>query len=546
MSMKLQKSEWRLVFLLALGILLVSSLPYLFGYLSAPDDLVFMGIAYGTSDTTQYFSWLRGFQTSFLIDNHLTPEPNARIFLNLQWWLLAQTQRLASLSHIQVFHLFRVLAILVFNVASYWFIALCFQDLGRRRTAFLVTQLGSGLGWIWVMLKYLTGSPEITYPLDVYAIEPNSFLSQMAFPHFTAAAALIIVIFALMLIAVQRQQWRFSLVASGAALVLGLSHAYDLLLIYAVIGLFVLAVWLRDQFTWKSFWQVLVLGLISCGPAFYSVYITSDKFPVWHDVLAQFDLAGAWTPDPFHLLFLMGLPFIITLIGYDGVVRLKERSLSGLFVRIWFITNFFLIFLPVNFQIHYLNGWQLPIAILATEILYERLVPWVKELRIRGAGRLGRWLPILLVLVVLPTNLYLLAWRILDLGRHESPYYIHQDEQAALVWLNDNANEEQVVLSAQEIGRYVPAWTGARSFLGHWAMTKDLHEKQSLVRSFFSADSPDEARWQILSEFSVDYVLWGTVEQALGSFDPRTAPYLSPCFSEPQASVFCVQDSQLP
>jgi hypothetical protein len=542
---EIEGSEWRFVILFALGILAVTSLPYLFGHLTSPDDRVFMGIAYGVSDTAQYFSWLRDFQNHFFIDNHLTPEPNAKIFMNLQWWLLAQLARILSLTHLQVFHVFRTLAIAAFALVTYWFISLCFVERKQRRTAFLIVQVGSGLGWFWVVLKYLIPSRGFTFPFDVYTIEPNSFLSQMAFPHFTAAAALIILVFGLMMIAARRQQWRYTLIASGFALILGLSHAYDLLLVYVVVGLYMLFVWLRDGFSWRMFWQVFVLVIISCGPAFYSVYMTSSRFPVWHAVLTQFDLAGAWTPDPFHLLFLLGLPFIVALMGFDGFVPLRERSLPQVFVRIWFMANLFLVYLPVNFQIHYLNGWQLPIAILATEVLYRRIVPFASKWPARSARTLAKWLPVVLILAVLPTNLYLLAWRFIDLGRYRHPYFIHRNEDAALEWLADHASADQVVFCTRTVGQYVPSRTGARPFLGHWAMTKDLHEKQGIVASFFDATTTDAERKAVLSDFSVDYVLLGTAERELGDFDPSSVSYLSPCFTAPEATVYCVQETQL-
>lgn len=545
MVSEIKRAEWRFVILVTFGMLVVTSLPYVFGYLTAPDDRVFMGIVYGTPDTAQYFSWLRGFQDHFFIDNHLTPEPNERIFMNLQWWLLAQLERTLHLSHAQVFQVFRALVIAAFAGITYWFIALYFPELKHRRTAFLIVQIGSGVGWFWVVVKYLTHSPEVAFPFDLYTVEPNSFLSQMAFPHFTAAMVLIVLTFGLMMVAVRQQRWRYTIVASVTALILGLSHAYDLLLVYPIVGLYVLWVWLRDGFSWRAFWQVLLLGVVSCWPAFYSVYMTSSRFPVWRAVLAQFGLAGAWTPDPFHLLFLLGLPFIIALMGFDGLVPLRKRSLPQLFVRGWFIANLFLVYLPVNFQIHYLNGWQLPIAILATETLYNRLVPSVEKWSARSAQPLARWLPVILVLIVMPTNLYLLAWRFVDLGRYQQPYFIHRDEAAALEWLADHASTDQVVLCTPELGQYVPGWTGARSFLGHWAMTKDLYEKRAMATAFFDVVTTDAERKAILSDFGVDYVLWGTAERALGRFDPSSASYLSPCFVAPEATVYCVQETSL-
>ena len=539
-SSRIAPGEWRFVAWVAVVLLVVTSMPYLFGHLVHPDDVVFMGIAYGVSDTALYFSWLRGFQEHFFIDNHATPEPNAAVFMNVQWWGLAQLMRFLGLTHLQVFHIFRVLSVIGFAIAVYWFISMYMADPAQRRIAFLIAQFGGGLGWVWVVVKYAMHAPDVAFPFDLYTVEPNSFLSQMSFPHFTAAAALIVAVLGTMMKGVEHGQWRLTWVACVLGLILGFSHAYDLLLIYVIVGLYVVFVWLRDGFSWRPLWQLLSLVVVTCALAFYSAYITSDRYPVWRAVLAQFDLAGAWTPDPFHLLFLLGVPFILTLLGLEGLVPLRKHSLVQIFVRVWFLGNLFLVYVPVNFQIHYLNGWQVPIAILATEVLCGRVVPSVKSWSVRGAPTLAKWLPLLLIVIVLPTNAYLFAWRFIDLGRYEHPYFIHRDEDAALDWLADRVNSNDVVFCTQALGQYVPIRTGARAFLGHWAMTKDLYEKRAMVASFFSQDGTDEDRRFVLSSFAVDYVIWGQQERELGSFDPSQAAYLSPCFVGGQASVYCV------
>ncbi len=544
MRIEIARREWRFVAWFTLGMLIVTTLPYIFGYLSCPADRVFMGIAYGVSDTAQYFAWMRGFRDSFIIDNHLTPEPNAQVFINPQWWLLAQLERILGLTHPQALQVLRLLAMAAFAIVVYWFVAAYFAQVHERRTAFALIQVGAGLGWTLVVLKYLIPGRELYFPLDVYAIEPNSFLCQMALPHFTVAASLIILILGLSAKALARGNWRLTLITGSITLLLGLLHAYDLLLIYVIVGLFTLFNWVRSGQWWPTFGQLVTLVAISWWPALYAVYITSERFPVWKAVLAQFDLAGAWTPDPFHLLVLLGIPFIVAWLGFDGLSPTRERSSMQGLVRIWFLANLFLVYLPVNFQIHYLNGWQVPIAILAMDTLYRRIIPFLRERSARW-GEIGRrWLPIMLLLIAALTNVYLLAWRFVDLARARHPYYLHRDEYAALEWLAEHATVEDVVLCTRAVGQYVPGWTGARPFLGHWAMTKDLHQKQAMVAAFFDATTPDDERRAILERFSVDYVLWGTAERKLGDFAPGNAPYLQERFAAPHASVYCVRAEQ--
>ncbi|MDW8068661.1 MAG: hypothetical protein RML46_07100 [Anaerolineae bacterium] len=559
------RSELVFVALVTAIVLALGGLPYVYGYLSAPPDRVFMGIALGTPDTNQYFAWMRAFTRSVLIPNTLTPEPNEAAFFNLLWWLAAQGLRL-GLSHIAVFHILRVLIGAAFLFTAYLLCAFFLPDLRWRRTAFLIIAVGAGLGWVWVVGKYLTG--RLPYPLDVYIVEPNSFLALMAFPHFSLAAGLMFAIWVLMVLGYERRKWRYPLAAAALSFILGWSHAYDLMLIYAVVGVFTLVVWARDGWSPHLLLYPLVLGLLSCAPALYSVYLTS-AFPLWREVLAQFVNADAWTPNPFRLLIVMGIPFWLALFTFDGLVPLRERPLRELFLKTWFIVNFFVAYLPVSYQIHYLNGWQAPIAILATVGLYRRVIPWLERwwgnphptpaafggapspLQTEGQERGGgsgkaagggvrKIVPALLLLVVIPTNLYLLAWRFVDLARHRPPYYLHRDEVAALRWLEANTSPDDVVLSGLDVGQYIPSVSGNRAFLAHWTMTVRFYEKQDRVAAFFNPSTPDEGRRDTLCRFGVRYVLYGTEERALGEIPVDGLPYLQVVFRTPQAIVYRV------
>jgi hypothetical protein len=549
LTVKIGWSAWGFVAICVVVMIVVTSLPYLFGYIICPDDKVFMGMT--RSDVAQYMAWMKGFTTANLIDNHLTPEPNASVFFNLLWWILGKLTVILPLGSIVVIHLYRLFSMVVFAVVLYWFIKLCTLDRRQRQGAFLVAYFGGGLGWIWVVEKYVHGRDDVLFPRDVYKAEANSFWNLMGINQFAISAALMILIYALLVLGYERRQWRYPLLASLVALILGWEHAYDLLLVYAVIGFFVFVLFLRDGFSWSLVLYPLLIGLSSVWAALYSLYITRT-FPVWKAVLAQFENAGAWTPDPLHLLILLGLPFIAALFAFDGLVPLKERSLRDIFVRAWFGVNLFIVYVPLNFQSHYLNGWQVPIAILAAKAFFERILPWVREQslfkrlgQVWSPARLERAMFASVLLTVVLLNIYIFAWRFVVLARLPHVHFLERDEVAALNWLAENATSDDVVLSAMEVGQYIPSWTGARPFLAHWAMTKDLFKKQEMIGDFFKLDTTDDERQAILRAFGVDYVLVGVEERSLGSYDPGASEYLEACFTMSKATVYCVQDDRL-
>jgi uncharacterized membrane protein len=310
--------------------------------------------------------------------------------------------------------------------------------------------------------------------------------------------------------------------------------------------------------------SLIVIGLISCWPGLYSFLLTRLD-PVWKGVLEQFDNGGVFTPPPWRLPVLMGIPLILAIFTViaDWVKARKSRSASfrssidiqasnnDLFVKMWFLISFALIYFPTNFQIHMLNGWQVPIAILATRSLFDYIAPLV-ERRLQGSRRWQpvnsttaihrTWLPralvAVLIVAIVPTNLYLWAWRFTELRRHDYPYYLHNDELSAFKWIEQNAKPDDVVLSSMDTGLYLPMFTGTHAYLAHWAQTLDFFNKDKAVQRFFASDTTDAERLEILQAHGVDYVLVGPAERTMGDFDPDRSGILEPVFRSPSVTVY--------
>ena len=547
---RIERPELRFVLVVTAVILLLTTVPYIYAYVTSPPDRVFMGIMLDVPDTAQYFSWMRGSIDGFLIPNRMTPEPNPAIFFNLLWWILGRLSALLGVGLAPVFQGFRIVAGALYLPAVYAFCALMMESPRRRKVAFLLITLSSGFGWVLVVGKYLTGT--LLYPLDIYLPEPNSFLSILAFPHFVISVFLMLVIFSLFIIGARQGRLVYGVIAGLVGLVLGLEHAYDLLAVYAVLAAYTALVGLRRRaIPWLEVkgWGLIVL--LSCTPAFYFAYLTTQD-PIWSRVLDQFVNAGVFTPDPFHLIILLGLMFLVAVLTFDGLTPLQEQREEDLFLKAWFLVGFLLIYLPLEYQVHFLSGWQIPIGMLATVGLYRRIIPVLEESQLlrRLAAKLKRQLPglaaVVLILAVLPTNLYLFAWRFVDLGRYDYPFYLHRDEVVALEWLDTNTSPDAVVLSSLTVGQYVPPLAGNTAFLAHWAQTVDFYNKQERVARFFDAEASDAERAETLRTFGVDYVFHGPAERDLGAFDPATVPWLTISFSTDAAQVYRVERDELP
>jgi len=532
-------------------VVLVNSLPYLYGYLSTPEGMKFMGIMLDVPDHAQYFSWMRDLSTQNLVSNKLTPEPNSPLFFNLLWWALGRLGRLLGVDYAVMYQVLRVSATAIFLLLAYricrWFL----KDDWTRKTAFLLVTFTSGFGWVLIVIKYISGG-ELLMPLNVFIAEGNTFLGALGYPHFLAAAVYIFT-FELILRGQAKNQLRYAVAAGVFALFLGWQHAYDLVTIYAILLAYALLLVIRDRkLPWYMIWSGGIVGVISVWPAIYSVWLTSFD-PVWKGVLKQFANAGVYTPNPLQLPILFGITFLLALFALvrSNPLKLKRFDNGQLFVTAWFLVTFILIYLPVDYQIHLLNGWQVPMAILAAQGFSRYILPWIsvwlettflrmEKGRLRNAAALQRWAMIGLIFVVLPTNLYLWSWRFLDLSRHTYPYYLSNAEINAMTWLEKNAKPDEVVFSSLTTGQYIPMLTGAHAYLAHWAQTLDFFGKSDRVADFFAKEAQPKQQKTILQEGNVQYIFFGPAEQALGSAGLTGLPGLTVVFSDGPVTVYQV------
>ena len=110
---------------------------------------------------------------------------------------------------------------------------------------------------------------------------------------------------------------------------------------------------------------------------------------------------------------------------------------------------------------------------------------------------------ILVVGMVIPANLYLFSWRILDLSRHDYPYYLDSAEVEMMELLEEEIPEDSVILSSYNIGMYLPGLSGRTAFFSHWAQTVNYFEKRDFVNGFYSNELTDTQSKDYLLEYGI-------------------------------------------
>ncbi len=528
-------AEWRFYGLVILGLLIVIWAPIVFAFVTAPPDRQFMGVIDGVPDHNQYFAWMRSFTHDMLSANRLTPEVNEPAFFNLLWWATARLSVITGVSYITAYTILRLIAMLALLGSLLIFLMLINDHTRQRQIAFWLICTSGGLGVIWIVVKYLAGLPEAPFPISIYTVEPNTLAIMQAFPHFTMALALIIVVFSLMLVAWQRKQSRYAVAAGIAGAVLALQHAYDLLIVYSALGLFGLLIWWRDRrFPTLLCQQGVILALFSAPGALYLAYLVANE-PTWGRKLEQFDNAGVFTPNPALLIILLGAPLLLALAGLRRQM-FRSRDDREILLAAWFVVHFILMYLPLKFQIHMLLGLQVPMMLLAARFIDEQLIPWLNQ---HGRTALNIGLITVFGLSIV-TSVYIQGWRFVYLSRYEQPHYLTNDEITTLQWLDQHATASDVVLADIELGQFVPVWSDARAYIAHWAGTLDFFVKRDNTRIVLDPATPAEQRRAILTEFDVSYLVIRDKDSSRAEFYRQRGEYLEVVYENETVTIYRV------
>ena len=158
MRSKVTRREWRWVVIWIVVALIVTSVPYLVGWLRSTPDRVFGGFAFAIEDGYSYLSKMKqGAEGLWLFQLPYTSEAHTPTIFYLFYLLLGKFSALTGLSTPLVYHLARLLFDAILLAVIYRFIALFTAWRPVRRIAFLLIIFSGGLGWLLILLGQATG-----------------------------------------------------------------------------------------------------------------------------------------------------------------------------------------------------------------------------------------------------------------------------------------------------------------------------------------------------------------------------------------------------
>lgn len=519
MGTSVSRSEWRWLMAVSLAILLLSSLPTLYAWSLESPDRVFTGSVYNVEDANSYLGKMRlGARGEWLFYLFYTPEPHEPILVYPFYLFLGKLAAGLGTPLPLAYHLSRVLFGFGLLVTIYVFVAYFTPDLTHRRLAWFLCAIGSGLGWLLLMLGAVPWLGSL--PLDFWVPEAYTFLVLYSTPHLALAQGLLLLVVLLTLRGFEKDA-RWSLVAAGLAFAMGWVVPFYAGVLAAAIAAYLLAMALRRQhFPWRELGLATVTGLGAVPPIIYIGW--SFAKPVYAEWAAQNRILS---PHPAH--YLLGFGLLIVPAAWGAVHAWRQGGDRWLLPLAWVLVVPFLLYLPFNLQRRMCVAVQVPLALLAAVGLLARL-------RGKPMLRLGY------VLLVGLSNWLLIAGSLGPIRQRTEPIFRSGAEVAALRWLNRHASPEETVLASFQVGNVVPVYTDLRVFAGHGPETLYSAQKGVALTRFFEPETDDEWRQNLLTEYGIDYVFYGPHELALGTWEPAHTPYLFSVYDEAGYVIFRV------
>jgi hypothetical protein len=504
-------SEWQWVVLVSSALVLLAFMPMAIFALNGTGNVQFMGVLHNFFDGGTYLSKMQlGFEGRWFVTFEHTPEAHQGGFIQVTYLLLGHLSRLTNIPTIVIFHVARLGAALLMYFALYQLGATVWTKVRARKVFFAISAIGSGFGWL---LSLFTGNTD--FP-DLTVAEAFPFYSTVMNVHFPLALAVIAMLLTLLINAFRPGAEADTKADDSLWLAAALSFGLSLLFPQALAPLGV-AVVLYALFAWgqtRKFptrvvrW-VLTIGLSALPLFAYYVFLVN-----YNPAMAEWNRQNVTAAPPLPgglLIFLagFGLPLILALPGIWRAARRFELDGDRLML-LWLVALLVLVFLPTNTQRRFSAGIMIPIAYFATRAIEDFWLQYVNRRR--------RTLVFTVVAATMPISLLFTLFAPVILfstnPQGMSGPMLERDYIGAFDWLRASTSSEAVILASDEVGIWIPGYTGDRVVYAHPFETLDATTKQADLIAFYTTATGEECS-VILQRYDVRYILFGPQEREL-------------------------------
>ena len=309
-------------------------------------------------------------------------------------------------------------------------------------------------------------------------ITHNSYM-----PHFVAANIIVALLFCSLLHAIRDKRPNYLVMSIYALIAAWLLPSLGILWV-AIVSTVLVYLMLLRRMSLSNVSPVLMSfvpsGLMSMWS--YSLAFRSDFWAKY--IYTNVVMSGTIDLSLFVLHVGVFTPFVVW--GTFKLLRSYEtKRLGHVIASIWLFWLFVLALASFPGSTRFMDGIYLPISILVTYV--------VSNLNDVTSG-VRKWLYAVTTLLVIPGTLitYIYPWyghlylhfsdkRLNLLSEDIWPIRLSISEVTAFRWIEDNVGVNDVVVAGPIFSNFVPAFSGAKVYLGHIGRTIDYSQKFSAV-----------------------------------------------------------------
>jgi len=498
-------------------LVLLAFLPFLWVLITevaGGNNRVFMGALHDYSNSAVHLSQLyQGAQDRWLIFYLHTPETHAAALIDPVYALIGQVARLTTLSEIVIFHVARVGAGLFMLMALYQLAASIWMRIRTRRIFFVLVGMASGLGWLFAAI---TGDSSY---LDLSAPSVFPFYSLLSNVHLPLTVAALALLSSVVIMVVRPDATPMPSVQNGGVLVFTLSlilvFLYPLAFLpFSIAFVFnTIYVWWDDRSVNKAQANWLLWLIAPALPMllYYLLMLQSDSTldAIWRQA------ASTAPPDPLVLILSFGIPLFLAIPGIYRAMRRFERD-GDQFMLIWLVSILLSVYLPTVARTSFFVGVMIPLIYFSTRAIEDF---WFKHIPRRWWLRVG--IALLPIMFASNITVMLSPLILIDNNSDDNAILLQPDYLETFRWFVPLTSTDDLIVSAPDVGLWLPGWTGARVLYGNASYTLEANKKYRVLMAWYAIDDRQACDINFFTQrlgrdYHVDYVIYGPREEQLG------------------------------
>jgi hypothetical protein len=494
-----KKTEIRIIFFCAVFVLLVALAPFIYGHISSSGEKKYVELVNSIPfrDVNSYFAWIKqASDGSVLFEDKYIIEPHNKWIFHPVFLLMGGVVRFTHVDVAYVWYAVILLADALLLFSLYRFISYFLPDPepgdvlskkgtvfgggGARVVAFLLAISSAGFSW-------LAGF----YSADSFMAEMSLFQS-MRWPFiFALAIALMLEIFLALFKFIASRKLKYAAYAGLMALALAFIHPYDVVIV-VIAGLGWVVFKMRKEHLKGAVAGCAVFAAILLPGVLYNFLVLFFD-PVFrtHSMVEML--------SPGIVSYILGWGAVLWLAGAGVYMVVRKKNERYYFLLVWLLAAAALLYAPISFQRRFAMGLIIPLSILAA-LAVGRISEKARTIK-----------PVFVILPIIIFSFFgalnFSAGDIMEIKRGEFPNYVEKDFFLAMEWFGDNAPENAVVMTSEINGSFIPRYSRAKTFIGHWAQVLDLDKKLEQSNIFYSDGVSEEFFSKFIDDNNISYIL---------------------------------------